>query len=554
MISALAWVPKGASRPTPKHAEPSADELEEIKEQLQRKAERGLLGDGEDGMTEEEGSSEEMEEAGEQAGSSSEEEEEGSAGAVARARAVAAAVASSSGGSSKKKGGSKAATDDIEASLRELDMDHYDDDDGPNLVSRGVSGQALDVYPEEDPYMTGGGGDSEDDSEKADLEIKPTDLVIMAARNEDDVSTLELWVYEEAETVGDEANVYVHHELMLPAFPLCLAWLDCPIVRQHGSGDASTSAPNPDSRGNFVAIGSMEPGIEIWDLDIIDAVEPAATLGGVDKAAAEAAFAEAKEAAGWKLDKAKKKKLKDKVKKKGPAYLPGSHTDAVLGLSWNREYRNVLASASADNTVKVWDVARQTVEHTFKHHTDKVQAVAWNPVETPVLLTGGFDKLAALVDVRTPATQPAKWQLSADVESVLWSPHDPTHFLVSCEDGLVAVYDARKGAGSAPVFRLAAHDKPTCAMSFCPAAPGLLATAATDKKTKLWDISSGAPTLLATQDLQVGAVFTMGFSADAPHLLAVGGAMGSVVVWDVRANQDVVKRFPQLLPQQPLAS
>jgi len=74
--------------------------------------------------------------------------------------------------------------------------------------------------------------------------------------------------------------------------------------------------------------------------------------------------------------------------------------------------------------------------------------------------------------------------LSADCEALAWAPHAPAQFLVASEDGLVAGYDARAGAGAPPLFRLAAHDKPACALAFCAAAPGLLATASTDKKAR----------------------------------------------------------------------
>lgn len=86
-------------------------------------------------------------------------------------------------------------------------------------------------------------------------------------------------------------------------------------------------------------------------------------------------------------------------KKKGKPLKPDSHADAVLTLSWNREYRNVLASGSADTTVKVWDLATEQCSATLDHHQDKVQAVAWNPAQASVLLSGGFDKAVCMVSL-----------------------------------------------------------------------------------------------------------------------------------------------------------
>ncbi len=60
-------------------------------------------------------------------------------------------------------------------------------------------------------------------------------------------------------------------------------------------------------------------------------------------------------------------------------------------------------------------------------------------------------------------------------------------------------------------------------------------------------MSSGAPRLLASREAKLGALFSAGFCADVPYLLAMAGAKGEVGVWDVRSATEVAARYPELM-------
>ena len=92
--------------------------------------------------------------------------------------------------------------------------------------------------------------------------------------------------------------------------------------------DCPPGAAEASARGNYVAIGTMLPAIEIWDLDLLDAVEPAAVLGDMMAAASQPS-------------KASKKKKKGKsgaapaAEAETITEAADTHTGAVMALAWN---------------------------------------------------------------------------------------------------------------------------------------------------------------------------------------------------------------------------
>lgn len=128
--------------------------------------------------------------------------------------------------------------------------------------------------------------EDEKDEEREELEVLPTDNLLVIGKTEDEVSQLEAYLYSNSSnnsqnSESNERTFYVHHDLMLPSFPLCLEWLDYTPASFEGAADQNQSREGGEI-GSFIAVGTMDPEIEIWDMDTVEGLFPSTILGRKD--------------------------------------------------------------------------------------------------------------------------------------------------------------------------------------------------------------------------------------------------------------------------------
>ncbi|XP_030041906.1 coronin-6 isoform X1 [Microcaecilia unicolor] len=200
------------------------------------------------------------------------------------------------------------------------------------------------------------------------------------------------------------------------------------------------------------------------------------------------------------------------------------HTAPVLDIDWCPHNDNVIASASEDTTVMVWQIPDHTPVRsitepivTLEGHSKRVGIISWHPTAHNVLLSAGADNAIIIWNVGTGEALIVLEAIHTDViYNVCWN-YNGSLITTTCKDKKVRVIDPRKKLVVAEKVRPHEGPRPVRAIFM---SDGKVFTTGFNKTSErqlaLWDPEKFAPhegmrpmRAIFTRE---GNIFTTGFT------------------------------------------
>jgi WD40 repeat protein/DNA-binding SARP family transcriptional activator len=198
-----------------------------------------------------------------------------------------------------------------------------------------------------------------------------------------------------------------------------------------------------------------------------------------------------------------------------------AHADWVTSVEPSRDGRQV-ATAGRDGAVRVWDLDRERAVSTIKATDGWALGASLSP-DGRQLASVGDDGVVAVWDLDSEQRRVLLRVPAAALPTGVHFSPDGRRLILPLLDGTVRVVPMD---GDEPVTVLRGHEGPVWAAQFSPDGTRAV-SAGDDRSARVWDLASGASTVLSHPASLYGA----SFSPDGKRV-ATAGSDGVVRIWD----------------------
>jgi centriolar protein POC1 len=206
----------------------------------------------------------------------------------------------------------------------------------------------------------------------------------------------------------------------------------------------------------------------------------------------------------------------------GKSEVMKPHTQAVRSVEFSRDGLRLL-TCSDDKTCKIFSVPTRRFLRTLAGHANWVRCATFSP-DGQTVASGSDDKTVRIWDASTGVCTNVLYDHTEGVSFVRFSA-DGTSLAACGRDNNIKVWDARSIPGGSCSWQLiqhyAAHTAPVTSIAFHPSGNYLL-SGSTDSTVKVWDLREGH--LLYTLHGHREGVRAVSFSPDGSFFATAGGS------------------------------
>lgn len=203
------------------------------------------------------------------------------------------------------------------------------------------------------------------------------------------------------------------------------------------------------------------------------------------------------------------------------------------GTVWSVDFspsKKEIAAAIEDGSIRLWDIASQSIIKNFNAHRGIVWMVKFHPTRS-LVATSGDDGFIRLWDPSS-FDLVSEWNTGSSVRKFAFSPNGQ-RIAAGDRDGVIHVYDIDRNE------ELASMSQPGSIFGIDYSGDGKwLATVASDKTVRVWD----AETLSERQTMlgHEGPIYNVAFAPEGPLLATVGWGK-DIRVWNVETGGEVYR-------------